>query len=131
MMKRVVTCLAAFATSACAIFACSAAARAEDEVAERGKAILALNCGRCHAVGMEDSSAHEEAPPFRVIVTRYPPEDLSESLAEGLVSGHPDMPEFVFQPPEIEAILAYLATLQPGAATAPTPEPSPAPETGN
>jgi hypothetical protein len=60
---------------------------------------------------MEDSSHHEEAPPFRVVVTRYPPEDLAESLAEGIVSGHPDMPEFVFEPPEIEAILAYLGSL--------------------
>ena len=29
---------------------------------------------------------------------RYPIEDLAESLAEGIVSGHPDMPIFVFSP---------------------------------
>ena len=68
---------------------------------------------------MEDSSHHEEAPPFRVVVTRYPPEDLAEALAEGIVSGHPDMPEFVFQPDEIEAILAYLGTLMPPSDAAP------------
>ena len=54
-----------------------------------------------------------EAPPFRVVVTRYPPEDLAEALAEGIVSGHPDMPEFVFQPAEIESIVTYLGTLLP------------------
>jgi mono/diheme cytochrome c family protein len=114
----------ALVASASALLVCAAAAQSEEEdVAARGKAILALNCGRCHAIGMEDSSAHEEAPTFRTIVTRYPPETLAEALAEGIVSGHPDMPEFVFQPPEIEAILAYLATLQPGGATAPTPAP--------
>jgi hypothetical protein len=33
-------------------------------------------------------------------------------LAEGIVSGHPDMPEFVFQPDEITAILGYLDSLK-------------------
>jgi mono/diheme cytochrome c family protein len=46
-------------------------------------------------------------------VTLYPPESLAEALAEGIVSGHPDMPEFVFKPPEIEAIIAYLDSLKP------------------
>jgi mono/diheme cytochrome c family protein len=91
----------------------------DTELVAKGRAILEMNCARCHAIGMEDSSHHEEAPPFRVVVTRYPPEDLAESLAEGIVSGHPDMPEFVFEPPEIEAILAYLGTLKP------TPEAAP------
>jgi hypothetical protein len=44
-----------------------------------------------------------------VVVTRYPPQDLAEALAEG----HPDMPEFVFQPTEIEALVAYLNKLVP------------------
>lgn len=82
-------------------------------VIDKGHAILEANCARCHGIGLEDSSKHEEAPPFRVVVTRYPPEDLAEALAEGIISGHPDMPEFVFQPEEIEAILAYLDTLVP------------------
>jgi mono/diheme cytochrome c family protein len=89
---------------------------------DRGRAILETNCARCHAIGMEDSSYHEEAPPFRVVVTRYPPEDLAEALAEGIISGHPDMPEFVFQPDEIEAILAYLGTLTPASDEAPDGE---------
>jgi len=103
------------------------AAKADDsekETIARGHAIIKANCARCHAIGMDDSSHHEEAPPFRVVVTRYPPEDLAEALAEGIVSGHPDMPEFVFQPAEIEAILAYLGTLAP----APEAEPETAPE---
>jgi mono/diheme cytochrome c family protein len=97
-------------------------AGATDAVA-KGRAILEANCARCHAIGMEDSSRHEEAPPFRVVVTRYPPADLAEALAEGIVSGHPDMPEFIFQPQEIEAIIAYLGTL--------TPAPEAAPENGS
>jgi hypothetical protein len=46
------------------------------------------------------------------VVKRYPVEYLAEALAEGIVSGHPDMPEFVFQPDEINAILAYLDSLK-------------------
>lgn len=91
----------------------TASSAQEDDVVAKGRAILEANCARCHAIGMEDQSHHEEAPPFRVVVTRYPPENLAEALAEGIVSGHPDMPEFVFQPNEIEAILAYLNTLAP------------------
>jgi cytochrome c len=89
-----------------------------DSVA-KGLEILNANCGRCHATGNDDASKHAEAPPFRVVVTRYPPENLAEALAEGIVSGHPDMPEFVFQPAEIEAILAYLGTLAPAPAGPP------------
>jgi cytochrome c len=97
------------------------AARAESDATKiaKGRAIVEANCARCHAIGMDDTSHHEEAPPFRVVVTRYPPENLAEALAEGIVSGHPDMPEFVFQPPEIDAILAYLNTLMPPAGAKP------------
>lgn len=99
------------------------AAGNDEEAIERGHELLKANCSRCHAITKDDSSKHEEAPPFRVVVTRYPPEDLAESLAEGIVSGHPDMPEFVFQPAEIEAILAYLGSLRPGEENAPPPAP--------
>jgi len=78
----------------------------------RGQALATENCARCHAIGLEGQSSHEKAPPFRTLLTKYPVEDLAEALAEGIVTGHPDMPAFVFQPPEIEAFLAYLASLR-------------------
>ena len=89
------------------------ATKAEDDLdtVAKGRAIIEVNCARCHAIGKHDTSSHEEAPPFRVVVTRYPPQDLAEALAEGIVSGHPDMPQFVFPPSQIEAIVAYLNTL--------------------
>jgi mono/diheme cytochrome c family protein len=90
-------------------------ARDEAQAAADGRAILEDKCARCHAIGKDDTSRHAQAPPFREVVTRYPPEDLAEALAEGIVSGHPDMPEFVFQPNEIEAIITYLGTLTPAA----------------
>jgi len=85
---------------------------AETDAVAEGRALLEKNCARCHAIGAEGESSHKEAPPFRVVVTRYPPDDLAEALAEGLVSGHPDMPEFVFEPNEVGAITAYLNALR-------------------
>ena len=80
--------------------------------APSGKSILAANCARCHAIEKNDRSPHHEALPFREVVLRYPPEQLAEALAEGIISGHPDMPEFTFEPAEIAAIVAYLKTLK-------------------
>lgn len=80
-------------------------------LAEVGRAIVTEHCARCHAVGMDDQSPHAEAPPFRIVVDRYPSEDLAEALAEGLVSGHPDMPVFQFSVPQIEGFIAYLDDL--------------------
>ncbi len=78
------------------------------ESVRQGQAIVRNACGTCHATETSGASGDPEAPPFRDIATRYPPEDLSESLAEGIDTGHPDMPEFVFEPDAIGAIIAYL-----------------------
>ncbi|HMN37403.1 MAG TPA: cytochrome c [Hyphomicrobium sp.] len=86
-------------------------AQAEDLKA-KGEALLTKNCVRCHAIGPTGESTHKQAPPFRQIVTRYPLDDLAEGLAEGLTTGHPDMPEFVFSPGDIDGILAYLQDLK-------------------
>lgn len=77
-----------------------------------GEAILEKLCARCHAIGVTGDSAHREAPPFREVVKRYPPENLEESLAEGIVSGHSDMPEFTFSSEEVSAIIGYLNALK-------------------
>ncbi len=84
---------------------------AKRQLEQSGLDIAKNKCARCHAVGTTDTSTHDKAPPFRDVVTRYPAEHLAESLAEGIVSGHPDMPVFVFQPDEIDAFLAYLNSL--------------------
>src|SRR5262249_460886 len=78
----------------------------------RGHALLEANCSRCHAIERTGDSPHREAPPFRTLSRRYPVDWLQEALAEGLSTGHPDMPEFVFEVPEIDAILAYLQSIQ-------------------
>lgn len=90
-----------------------AAWAAEDAAATaKGKALLEKNCARCHAIGLEGASKHPKAPPYRDVVLRYPVENLAEALAEGIMTGHPDMPELSFSPGEIDAILAYLRDLR-------------------
>jgi mono/diheme cytochrome c family protein len=80
--------------------------------ANMGHLLIQSNCGACHATEPGDVSRNAEAPAFRDVAKRYPPEDLGEALAEGIITGHPDMPEFVFQPDEIGAIIAYLEWLR-------------------
>ncbi|MEX0853035.1 MAG: c-type cytochrome [Bauldia sp.] len=90
------------------------AAAAEDMASEvdRGGRLLHVNCGACHATETDDDSLNATAPPFRDVARRYPPEDLGEALAEGIVTGHPGMPEAVFEPDEVAAIIAYLDWLR-------------------
>jgi mono/diheme cytochrome c family protein len=88
-----------------------AAFAGDEEMIAKGKALVQEKCARCHAIGLDDKSPHEKAPPFRDVVEIYPSENLAEALAEGIVSGHPDMPVFKFDPPEIEAFLGYLNSL--------------------
>jgi cytochrome c len=85
----------------------------------RGEGVLTTNCSRCHAVGRTGNSTHPQAPPFRTLGQRYPIEVLAEALAEGLSSGHPDMPEFRFEIDDVDAILAYLQSIQEGRQVAP------------
>jgi cytochrome c len=78
----------------------------------RGEGLVTASCSRCHAVGRAGNSIHPQAPPFRTLGQRYPIEVLAEALAEGLSSGHPDMPEFRFEIDDVDAILAYLKSIQ-------------------
>jgi len=82
---------------------------AEKTLLNKGGVLVKENCSRCHATGKERDSPHKETPPFRIFSSL---EDLSESLAERIVSGHPDMPIFVFSPHDIEAIIEYLQSIQ-------------------
>jgi cytochrome c len=85
-------------------------ARADDIAA--GQKLVEANCSRCHAIGLTDKSPLAKAPPFREVVTRYPPESLGEALVEGIVTGHNEMPEFVFESDQAMEIIAYLESLK-------------------
>jgi mono/diheme cytochrome c family protein len=83
-----------------------------DSLTDHGKVLVEFNCARCHAIGTTDKSSHPDAPPFRTLSKRYPLTDLEEALAEGISTGHPDMPEWVANPDQIDAIIAYIASVQ-------------------
>ena len=86
-------------------------AAAEPDLAAGRK--LAQKCEPCHAVGASGESPLPIAPRFRDLARRYPLENLQEALAEGIVVAHnAPMPEFRFTGAEIDAFLAYLASIQ-------------------
>lgn len=80
--------------------------------AERGHALVQRNCAGCHAVETTGDSAFRGAPPFRTLKDRYPVEDLEEALAEGIMSGHPAMPQFQFSAEDAADIVAWLKGLE-------------------
>jgi mono/diheme cytochrome c family protein len=82
--------------------------------AQRGLVFVRTNCARCHSIDRVSNSTLPMAPPFRSLHERYPVENLQESLAEGIITGHPSMPEFRLDPDQITDVIAYLKTLEAG-----------------
>jgi mono/diheme cytochrome c family protein len=79
---------------------------------KHGEALLSRDCATCHAIGRNGDSPNKLAPPFRTLGQRYPVESLEEALGEGILAGHPDMPEFKFDAGDVGAIIAYLKSIQ-------------------
>jgi mono/diheme cytochrome c family protein len=77
-----------------------------------GRAIAERQCGSCHAIGQNDVSPNPEAPPFRVLLSRYDPEALTTNLNEGVRIGHAGMPKFELPIQGVDALIAYLRTVQ-------------------
>jgi mono/diheme cytochrome c family protein len=92
-------------------FLASAAVAQDTALIGRGHALVQRNCASCHAIAADGASPLPEATPFRDLKHDYPIEALAEALAEGIESGHAQMPTRAFAPEEVDAILAYLATL--------------------
>jgi cytochrome c len=80
--------------------------------AQRGRVFVQVNCAKCHAIGRIGDSPLSVAPAFRTLHKRYPVESLQEALAEGIATGHPSMPEFVLAPDQVDAVIAYLKSLE-------------------
>ncbi|RXH08775.1 c-type cytochrome [Bradyrhizobium guangzhouense] len=79
---------------------------------QRGKAYARANCARCHAIDRRSESPLKIAPPFRTLHQRYAIDSLEEALAEGIYTGHADMPAFELEPEQIHDLLSYLKTLE-------------------
>ena len=93
-----------------ALLVCFCPAHAQN--VDRGRAFAQAHCARCHAIGPTGRSPFPPAPPFRTLHQRYPVETLEESLAEGIVTGHPAMPEFRLEPNEVADFIAFLKSLE-------------------
>ncbi len=100
------------AVALCAVVSWSSAGWAEmSEQAEAGRDLAERFCSRCHAIGPEGRSPHDSAPPFSQIVARGNVQNLEEALGEGIIVGHPDMPQFQFSPRNVGELIAYLKSL--------------------
>ena len=99
---------------AAALFVLLAATTANGSDADiaAGRLFAEQNCARCHAIGPSGVSPFEQAPPFRTFRSLWPLESLEEALAEGIVVGHPDMPEFTLTPKQIDDFIGYLESIQ-------------------
>jgi cytochrome c len=113
-IKRLQTSFAATATFAAVLILASFSAHSAplSPAAQRGQVLLRTHCARCHSIDKVTPSPLKIAPPFRTLHTRYPVEDLEEPLAEGIITGHPTMPEFRFDPGQVGDIIAYLKSLE-------------------
>ncbi|MCW5735878.1 MAG: cytochrome c [Enhydrobacter sp.] len=100
--------------SAAAAFGCLLAmpALAQPDRVERGRVFAQANCAACHAIGRDGASPLVSAPPLRTLHRRYPVEYLTEALAEGITTGHPEMPQFKLDLVQIGDLIAYLKSLE-------------------
>ncbi len=116
-MRAVTFAFTALAFSACAPQAAppaetAAGGRVTGDAYARGERLAQLNCATCHAVGWQDASRNPDAPPLRALSERYPGSLLADAFPERMRNGHPAMPAFHFDQDEIDALLAYLLTIQ-------------------
>jgi len=103
-MRILLACLAVAVLPTCAI--------AASPSAQRGLTIARTYCARCHSIDKVSESPLKLAPPFRTLHERYPVTALEEPLAEGIVTGHPSMPEYRFEPDQIHDFIEFLKSLQ-------------------
>jgi|KBSMisStaDraftv2_1062788.scaffolds.fasta_scaffold884161_1 cytochrome c len=90
------------------------ATKAEDgAVLKRGRAIAALKCAHCHAIGRDDERPHAIVIPFRDFHIRYPIEMLMDAKASGVIGGHDEMPMFELSREDMHALLSYIDSLAP------------------
>ena len=99
-----------------ALLAVMACAPAPDEASAQsiaeGQQLVQARCAACHAIGPTGASPRPNAPPFRDLHKHYPVDQLAEALAEGIVTGHPDMPVVAFDEAQVASVVAYLRSLE-------------------
>lgn len=79
---------------------------------QRGFTLVSIHCAQCHSIDKVGASPLPAAPLFRDLHNRYPVETLAEAFAGGVTTGHPGMPQFRFEPDEIDSLIAFLKSLE-------------------
>ena len=99
---------------AMAVLVLSQAVVAADGSVDQGRQMAEQLCSRCHAIDGPGPSPVFQAPAFSTLHRKFRVDDLAEAFAEGIVTGHGPvrMPEFVFEPKQIDDLLAYLNSVQ-------------------
>jgi mono/diheme cytochrome c family protein len=108
-MRRLIVAIAALVSLA----ACASQQEPtpQQALAEDGREIAEAQCARCHAVGPIGESPNTQAPPFRTVLANYHSDVLKEELIEGIRVNH-EMPEFQLNPQGVDALIAYLQSIQ-------------------
>ena len=104
---------AVIALSAIALCAGEPALAQQSPAAQRGLTFVRVHCAQCHSIDQISDSPLKIAPPFRTLHLKYPIESLQRPLSEGIIAGHPTMPQFRLDPDQIADVIAYLKTLKP------------------
>ena len=107
-MKTLRAGLAAIAS----LFLVQACAAQTSPDVHRGLVLVQTHCSECHAIDRIGPSPLSSAPPLRDLHNRYPVEHLEEAFAEGILTGHPTMPQFRFEPDQISDLIAFLQSLE-------------------
>ena len=85
---------------------------AQSPAAQRGLTFVRVHCAQCHAIDKVSESPLTIAPPFRSLHLKYPIENLRRPLSEGIIVGHPTMPQFRLDPDQVADVIAYLKSLE-------------------
>jgi mono/diheme cytochrome c family protein len=94
-----------------ALLVVTTAAGAQDRL-ETGRQLAEKMCAHCHAIGKWQRSPLAGAPPFRQLEPRVDFDELQQRLQDGVISGHPAMPMFIFSPQEARALVIYLRAIR-------------------
>jgi cytochrome c len=97
---------------AVALSCASQSVLAQSPAAQRGLTFVRVHCAQCHAIDKVSESPLTIAPAFRTLHLKYPIENLQRPLSEGIIAGHPTMPQFRLELDQVADVIAYLKTLE-------------------
>jgi mono/diheme cytochrome c family protein len=103
---------AAIALSGAILCTSTSALAQSSPAAQRGLTFVRVHCVQCHAIGKVDESPLTIAPAFRTLHLKFPVETLRRRLSEGIIAGHPTMPQFRLDADQLADVIAYLETLE-------------------